>query len=673
MKPATSTSSLRNSLVIPTAAIMLVLCLALIGVGYWAGYAIVNTMSEQLIRHMTTGIRDHVNIMMDVPSRMLTRVRNAVARHNIALTDPRALAPELYALLRDEPDVDWLYFANEAGGLISIGRLEDGTHVILMTDKFQAGVLREYNASPEGKMTTLRKTSAYFDARRKDWYKTAKETRKSFWTKAYIGSAEPILGISISAPVTGPGGKFVGAYGLDLILTRLSNFMRDQRLGNTGRAFLIDGDGYLIASSGGVLPVAVDAQGRQQRMHPADAQDPVVGAVARYLTRHPELAARPQKADMRSFMFEEAGLGRISAAVEPFSLSDGSSWLIVSALPAADFLGAVRHAGYMALGLVALLVFAALAVGFWTVGRVLRPLHALTTSAQVIAEGGWPDVPEIRRNDEIGVLARALDNMTISLRKAHQELEQKVTERTKALSDANTKLKELDRLKSMFIASMSHELRTPLNSVIGFSSILLNEWLGPLSEEQKENLGAVLKSANHLLSLINDVIDVSKIEAGMIDSEKEHFDLQDVIAEAIKPFEKEIKAKGLSLSVESVPWRMQSDRRRLLQSVLNLVSNAVKFTEKGSVRVSARAGENAVEISVADTGIGIREEDLSKLFSPFVRLDSPLRAKVLGTGLGLYLTKKLVTEVLKGDIAVTSQYGAGSTFSITIPHMEQGI
>ncbi|HLE41445.1 MAG TPA: histidine kinase dimerization/phospho-acceptor domain-containing protein [Nitrospirota bacterium] len=273
----------------------------------------------------------------------------------------------------------------------------------------------------------------------------------------------------------------------------------------------------------------------------------------------------------------------------------------------------------------------------------------------------------------------------------------------KELEAANMRLKEIDRLKSQFIASMSHELRTPLNSVIGFSSILLNEWAGPLSDEQKDNLATVLRSGKHLLALINDVIDVSKIEAGTIDVHAEDFDLHDVVAEAAKLLEKDAKDKGIEFTVQNLHQPMHTDRRRLLQSVMNLVSNAVKFTERGSVRVQTRLSaecgvRNAelkeakhperslppnaliggtdselnnnfdyIEIIVEDTGIGINKDDLPKLFHSFVRLDSPLRATVLGTGLGLYLTKKLVTEVLKGEITVASEEHEGSRFAIIVP------
>ncbi len=244
---------------------------------------------------------------------------------------------------------------------------------------------------------------------------------------------------------------------------------------------------------------------------------------------------------------------------------------------------------------------------------------------------------------------------------------------------ANEKLQELDRLKSMFIASMSHELRTPLNSIIGFSSILFNEWAGPLNDEQKENLSTVVRTGKHLLALINDVIDVSKIEAGQLDIHVDPFDLHEVIEEAVTTLAGQAETQRLELQVENLHHPFRSDRLRLLQCVLNLLSNAIKYTQRGTIIVCAKlleAKDTAprwVEISVSDTGIGISKEDRSKIFQPFVRLDSPLKSGKPGTGLGLYLTRKLASEVLKGEAGFDSREGEGSRFFLTIPDNMEGL
>ena len=288
-----------------------------------------------------------------------------------------------------------------------------------------------------------------------------------------------------------------------------------------------------------------------------------------------------------------------------------------------------------------------------------------------------------RTEDEIRKLNENLEKRvqarTADLRKASDELKESqralinlvedLNDRSLELETANEKLKSLDQLKSLFIASMSHELRTPLNSIIGFSSIILNEWIGPLTGEQKENLAAVLRSGKHLLALINDVIDVTKIEAGKVEVVAEDFDLHDVVTEVVTIVSNDLRGKGLELTVQADPITLHTDRRRLLQCLLNVVSNAVKFTERGAVSIRTGPGrvERTVEITVRDTGIGMSEADLGKLFLPFVRLDTPLRAKVLGTGLGLYLTRKLLTEVLKGEVFVTSAPGQGSQFVLRVP------
>lgn len=260
------------------------------------------------------------------------------------------------------------------------------------------------------------------------------------------------------------------------------------------------------------------------------------------------------------------------------------------------------------------------------------------------------------KTDKIEASRKALTYLVEDVNKAREELEK-----------ANEKLKELDRLKSMFIASMSHELRTPLNSIIGFTGIILLGLTGEINAEQKDQLQRVSGSAKHLLNLITDIIDISKIEAGKVEVYAKKVNLNRVIEEAVSTLKPEIDNKGLGLEISMLPdMQLTTDRKRLLQCILNLLSNAVKFTEKGKIEIAAQEVDGMMEIRVKDTGVGIKEEDIPKLFKSFVRLDTPLKTVIPGTGLGLYLTKKLTTEVLKGSVSVESKYGEGSTFVLRV-------
>ncbi|MDX1294651.1 MAG: HAMP domain-containing sensor histidine kinase [Sulfurimonadaceae bacterium] len=249
------------------------------------------------------------------------------------------------------------------------------------------------------------------------------------------------------------------------------------------------------------------------------------------------------------------------------------------------------------------------------------------------------------------------------LKEANEHLEKKTAD----LERAYAQLQELDRLKTMFIASMSHELRTPLNSIIGFTSLLIEGMVGPLEEKQLEYLKRANSSGKHLLGLVSDIIDISKIEAGRLEIMVEDFDLEVLLDEAIDSAKALVKSKPLTIEKKiDHPVTIHSDRRRVLQCVLNFLSNAVKFSEAGTVTITAQMEDNNVVISVQDRGIGISEEDLSRLFAAFERIDSHLSVQAGGTGLGLYLTKKIVEGILGGEVFVTSRLGEGSTFGMRI-------
>jgi signal transduction histidine kinase len=232
------------------------------------------------------------------------------------------------------------------------------------------------------------------------------------------------------------------------------------------------------------------------------------------------------------------------------------------------------------------------------------------------------------------ILSKLVERKTKELETAYAEMEKKVEDRTFELSQANIKLKELDHLKSMFIASMSHELRTPLNSIIGFTGLILQGISGKIDDDAKEDLEIVYNSSKHLLSLINDVIDISKIEADKFEIYFEEFSLNEVLNDVITIVAKDAQKKDLEIRTQ-IPdsLRVKSDRKRLFQCVLNLMSNAVKYSEKGYVELKVEKTDNSLRIAVKDTGIGIREEDISKLFKSFIRLESHIKELTLGTGL----------------------------------------
>lgn len=405
---------LRHRLIFPVAGIILVLSLVLAGLWIWTGTAMVSFMSERLIREVTQAVHRDVGHLVRGADRAVSRLANGLVRHGVSLGDQHAVARELHALLAEEPDVDWMFFGNEAGGLVSVGRLADSSSAFLLSDGFRAGVVREFEALPGGRAGRLRKSEGAFDSRERVWYAQAKETGERYWTEPYLGLVEPVLGISLSAPVFDKSGNFVGVCGIDLILTQLSRFLHTLEIGENGRAFIVDATGQLIGASGGVSPVAIGADGGHLRLQASEATDPIVRETARHLRRNPGIADFAS-AEARVFSFSDPEHGRIYAAVdlaEPGALK----WTIVSAVPALDFLRPVYRAAYLSIVVGAMIVAVFVVLGLGMVGRVLRPLTALTQAANAIAKGEWREVPRVRQNDEIGLLARAFALMTSRLK-----------------------------------------------------------------------------------------------------------------------------------------------------------------------------------------------------------------------------------------------------------------
>ncbi|MDB5933672.1 MAG: hybrid sensor histidine kinase/response regulator [Massilia sp.] len=273
----------------------------------------------------------------------------------------------------------------------------------------------------------------------------------------------------------------------------------------------------------------------------------------------------------------------------------------------------------------------------------------------------------VQVNAELQARERQVVELNMRLSQHAAELE----EQNREIAQKNLELAEASRMKSAFIANMSHELRTPLNAIIGFTGTLLMKLPGPLTVDQDKQLNTIRTSARHLLSLINDLLDMAKIEAGKVTLARGPVDCQALLAETIDSLRPLAAQKGLVLTLEvpQQPIVIESDRRALTQIVINLANNAIKFTDRGTVRVALAQrmadGELVTEVGVTDSGAGIRFEDQPKLFEAFSQLDSTSTRHAEGAGLGLYLCRNLA-NLLGGSLTFASEYGVGSTFTLQL-------
>ena len=490
-----------------------------------------------------------------------------------------------------------------------------------------------------------------YDPRDRPWYILAKEhPGQVSVTDPYEAVTTTDVNIGIVTPLTYPNGTMYGVVGADITLVNLTNYISRFNIGHDGEMILVDKNGMILASRNSSL---------------------LFGNISDILGDQTP-----------TFLTMDEGVLVINGSYLMYYTSPELGWKIGEIIPFSTIEqeindSIVRILLFVILALILLSVITLIALNY----TVIRPLTRLTDVSRKIAETGDLDQAiETGGTGEIGSLSRSFKAMVekihaeqkgrekalSELRDNRDHLEEIVTERTSELSEANVRLQELDRLKSMFIASMSHELRTPLNSIIGFTGIMMKGMAGEINPEQRKQLGMVQDSARHLLALINDVIDISKIEAGKIEAGVSTFNLAEIIQEVGNTVGPSAQEQGLVLNIEIPgPISVTSDERRVKQIIMNLVSNAIKFTDTGSVDVTVGQKGTVIEVCVRDTGIGIGKEDMEQLFRPFGRIAVPGRLTE-GTGLGLYLSKKLA-RFLGGDITVESHPGKGSIFTLTFP------
>jgi len=524
-----------------------------------------------------------------------------------------------------------------------------------------------------------------YDPRDRPWYIMAKENPGNVMvTDAYPSLTTSDINIGIVKALVDETGRFYGVAGVDITLNNLTDYIGNFKVNPPGTIFLTDKNGVVLA-------------GENKKLFYKKISD-----------YSPEL--------FKLLMENRQGVASLDIQSNKqyvyYRTSSRLNWKIAVLIPARNIENEIRGPviiTVVGLSIGLLLLTAITIIGFNVF--VVRPLHKFVRETNYIATTSNLDRRiEIKSKDEIGLLAKSYNEMidtlhksqtsleatgkelrdhrdhleelvkerTLRLQAVNEDLSREVDERIKTEGELRQALDELavakaraeaaDNLKSAFLATMSHELRTPLNSIIGFTGIILRERVGPLNAEQKKQLNMVRGSSQHLLALINDVLDISKIEAGQLQIVSERIDIRQIVEKVVQSARPLAEGKGLELAFAMAPDMnaITGDSRRVEQILLNLLSNAIKFTEQGSVKVVCEEDAENVMFQVIDTGIGIKEEDRGKIFESFRQIDSGLTRKYDGTGLGLSISKRLV-ELMGGRIWITSAWGSGSTFGFTLP------
>lgn len=364
----------------------------------------------------------------------------------------------------------------------------------------------------------------------------------------------------------------------------------------------------------------------------------------------------------------QPGLNGDSAvlATDQFQLGD-QTFTVVAETPAFTALSLAYNTVIFIAVLILVALVASVLTALWIVNQIVKPISSLATTARAIQLGDFSQRSSISSHDEIGQFAVAFNEMTDAIQKREADLQ----EQANALRIATARAKEAARVKGEFLANVSHELRTPLNAIIGFSDMLLAGMSGPLNEKQTHKMQRLKENGARLLTLINDLLDLTRIEAGRLEMVEKQFSprqLAERMTAQMESLAVERKLEFVTIISPGVPESVWGDEKRVEQVIVNLLSNAFKFTNDGSVTFSIDANpeEKSWSLEITDTGIGIPPHAVNIIFEEFRQLDGSYSRAYKGSGLGLSITRNLV-RMMRGKIGVKSTLGSGSSFTVTLP------
>lgn len=655
------------------------------------GHRAVNSVADQLRQEVATRVDGYLSNFMEKPLEINQLNAQLIGLNKVDIDTggiPEDLSWRFWNQSRSlgEEVPLYIYFGNTAGGFVGAGIYElDEKPVIEYTSRFEAGDLYSYVADAAGSLTDEpgypegAVIAEDYDARERPWYPKAVSERQATWTEVYA-SPEGDLGITASQPVYDLERQLLGVSAVDFSLRGIDAFLEQIRVGETGQVFVIERDGSLISSSTGRSDTVVPGEEEAKRLKATESKNSLIQSTGEALqAQFTSLDAIQQEEQLQ---FEIEGR-RQFASVIPLDEKIGLDWLVVVVVPEADFLAQINENTKQTIGLSLLALLISAGVGILAAQWIAKPVRRLTKAAEAIAAGDLTQQARPAAIAELNVLARSFNQMVSQLKTSFDDLEHRVQERTVELSEAKVLADSANQAKSEFLANMSHELRTPLNGILGYAQILGRSKVIP--EKERHGVSIIHQCGTHLLTLINDILDLSKIEARKLELVPQAIHFPSFLQGVGEICRIRAEQKEIAFHYEpdaQLPTGILADEKRLRQVLINLIGNAIKFTDKGSVslRVEVLAPLEQlgvleeldgckIRFTVADTGVGIAPEDLEKLFKAFEQVGEKNR-QAEGTGLGLAISKQIV-ELMGGQIQVKSQLGSGSDFffEVALPRL----